>query len=72
MLRLRRDDLTVLPASLSMTKSRTCHAERSSEDRFAILTAESKHPYLHSDASTDRSNPIPNSNPTTKQITLHL
>jgi len=25
----------------------TCHAERSSEESEAILTAESKHPYLH-------------------------
>jgi hypothetical protein len=26
---------------------KTCHAERSREDRGAILTAESKHPYNH-------------------------
>ena len=34
-----------------------CHAERSTEEREAILSAESKHPYLHLTSSMDTTPP---------------
>jgi hypothetical protein len=36
-----------LSYQLSVKTLFTCHAERSSEDREAIVTAETKHPYSH-------------------------